>query len=94
MQPSDELTPRADDYVLAKPGQTYVIYAPHSTDPFILNFEHYTGEFEVLWLDPLNDHPLRSGSTPTVTANGPTDLGAPPIETLHDWVLLVRRPQP
>ena len=94
MQPSDELTLRADDYVLAKPGQTYVIYAPHSTAPFILDFQNHLGEFEVLWLDPLNDHPLRAGSTPTVTANGPTDLGAPPIKTLHDWVLLVRRPQP
>jgi hypothetical protein len=92
MRPADELTPRTDDYVLATPGQTYVLYAPPAAPPHILDLQDHPDPFEVLWLDPLNDQPARPGSQPTVAGPGPVDLGAPPNETEHDWVILVRRP--
>lgn len=91
MKHADELTPAADDYVLAKPGDTYAVYLP-AGGTATLDLSAATGRFEVKWYNPRKGGPLQSGSVRMVQGGGARSLGTAPSEATSDWAVLVRRP--
>lgn len=88
---ADELTPAANDYVLAKPGSTYAVYLPNGGTT-TLDLSGTTGSFEVKWYNPRKGGPLLNGSVRSVQGGGARSLGNPPSEAASDWAVLVRRP--
>ncbi len=86
MKPADELTSRADDYCLAKPGEVYAIYLPGGSTALQLPEGRYT----VKWFNPRQGGPLRLGSVAELTGPGKPSIGNPPEEAARDWVVLVQ----
>lgn len=91
MKHADDLTPAADDYVLAKPGSTYAVYLPNG-GATTLDLSGTTGSFEVKWYNPRSGGALVNGSVRTVQGGGVRSLGKAPGATGSDWAALVRRP--
>ena len=83
---ANNLTSSSTDWVLADPGQAYVIYLREggSTNLTLTG----SGTYKVKWFNP------RTGqitSRPDVSAGGTRNLGAPPSETTQDWAVVVHR---
>ncbi|MEZ4701683.1 MAG: choice-of-anchor D domain-containing protein [Rhodothermales bacterium] len=87
MNPMDEVTSRADDYVFAKPGEAYAIYLP-SGGTATANLAG--GEYSVRWYNPRSGGALQTGSVQTVNGSGSTAIGNPPGSVDSDWVALLR----
>jgi hypothetical protein len=90
MRHADELTPLADDYVLAKPGQAYAVYLPDGGTT-TLDLTGATGTFEVKWYNPRTGGALRNGSVRTLRGGAKAGLGSAPAEASSDWAVLVRK---
>lgn len=90
MKHADELTPATDDYVLAKPGDTYAVYLP-AGGTATLDLSGATGRFDVKWYNPRTGGALRNGSVRSVQGGGAVGLGAAPSDGGNDWAVLVRR---
>lgn len=88
MQPADELTPREEDYCLAKPGEVYAVYLPEG-GPAELKLP--PGQYEVKWYNPRSGGPLQDGTTRSLRGPGSHSLGDPPAEKTKDWAVLIRR---
>ena len=86
MRPADELTPRKDDYCLAKPGEVYAVYLPDggSTELKLLD-----GKYTVQWFNPRSGGRLLDGTVRDLDGPGSRSLGDPPAERAKDWVVLV-----
>jgi len=87
---ADALTPLADDYVLAKPGEAYAVYLPNGGTT-TLDLSGATGRFEVKWYNPRTGGALRDGSVRTVDGGGARALGNAPSDSANDWAVLVRK---
>ncbi|EDY82063.1 hypothetical protein VDG1235_1683 [Verrucomicrobiia bacterium DG1235] len=94
MQPADELTPAADDYCLALPGQIYAIYLPSNSEPPQLDLAKHSGSYTIHWFSPKNGGTLQTGDTPTINGPGLQPLGSPPSDKTSDWTILVRKTTP
>ncbi|MCC6538795.1 MAG: hypothetical protein IT162_14670, partial [Bryobacterales bacterium] len=90
MRAANALTPRADDWVLAKPGEVYAIYLREG-GAADLDLTNVNGEFEVKWYDPRYGGPLLDGAVRTVAGGGRRSLGVAPKSPEQDWAVLVRR---
>lgn len=86
----DALTPLANDYVLAKPGEAYAVYLPDGGTT-TLDLSGATGRFEVKWYNPRAGGALRDGSVRTIEGGGLRTLGQAPNDTAKDWAVLIRR---
>ena len=86
----DALTPLANDYVLAKPGEAYAVYLPDGGTT-TLDLSGATGRFEVKWYNPRAGGALRDGSVRTVEGGGVRALGQAPGDAAKDWAVLIRR---
>ena len=89
MQPRDDLTPLAGDYVFAGEGEVYAIYLPDG-GAVELDLTKVRGRFEVKWYDPRHGGDLQEGTVRTVEGGGLRSLGQPPGEPNRDWAVLVR----
>lgn len=78
------------DYVLAQPGERYVVYAPWSTD-VNLDLSSELGDFSVTWYSPRSGGELQLGSVTSVSGGDIVDLGEPPALPNEDWVILVTK---
>lgn len=90
MKHADELTPAANDYVLAKPGDTYAVYLP-AGGTTTLDLSGAAGAFEVKWYNPRTGGALQNGSVRTVQGGGVRALGNAPSDGTNDWAVLVRK---
>ena len=87
MDSADALTPRADDYCLAKPGAVYALYLPSAEATEI---DLSPGSFTVRWFNPRKGGSLRLGSLDRVVGPGRQTVGVPPSDPNRDWVCLIR----
>lgn len=90
MRHNDALTPAADDYVLAKPGEAYAVYLPNGGTTS-LDLSGAAGRFEVKWYNPRAGGALRDGSVRTVEGGAARALGNAPSDGTKDWAVLVRK---
>ncbi|CAN0532224.1 unnamed protein product, partial [Laminaria digitata] len=88
MAPANELTPSSKDYVLAKPGQTYVIYVPEK-QPVLLDLTGEEALYNVRWFNPRTGGALLLGDVSDVQSGGMASLGNPPGNDRGDWIALV-----
>jgi hypothetical protein len=89
MDPSDALLTGALGYVLAQPGQVYVVYLTAGGGAS-LDLTGAAGTFTVRWFDPRNGGALQSGSVASVSGGGIRSIGTPPNNPTLDWTALVR----
>jgi hypothetical protein len=90
MKHADDLTPAKNDYVFAKPGQVYAVYAPDGGTP-TLDLSGATGNFEVKWYNPRTGGALLNGTVRSVQGGASRSLGRAPSDAANDWAVLVRR---
>ncbi|RMH52740.1 MAG: DUF5060 domain-containing protein [Bacteroidetes bacterium] len=87
MASHDDLSPRPDDYVFARPDSIYALYLPTAT-PTRLELGTAT-TYRVRWYDPRNGGALQAGSVSEVRGPGLVSLGTPPSRPDADWVVLL-----
>lgn len=78
------------NWVFAKPGEVYAVYAPEGGEPE-LDLTAVNGAFEVTWYDPRHGGDLQKGSVGEVSGGGRRKLGRAPRDAGLDWAVLVRR---
>ncbi len=90
MKDADSLTTNSGDFVMADPGQYYVIYLPYGkAGQAKLNLNGHSGEsFDVFWYNPREGGALISDGQ--IDGGGVRSIGAPPEDGGKDWVVLVR----
>ena len=77
-------------YVLAEPGQTYLVYLP-AGGAERLNLQGVDGRFQVEWFNPRAGGELQRGEVASIDGGGRRDLGEPPSDAERDWAVLLRR---
>ena len=90
MTPADTLVPDADAYVLARPGDVYVVYLPQG-GAARLDLGAADEAYTVHWYDPRSGGALQTGSVTTLNGPGLAALGQPPSDPDTDWAILVRQ---
>ncbi|MEL6275926.1 MAG: DUF5060 domain-containing protein, partial [Bacteroidota bacterium] len=87
MEPMDQLTTDTNDYVLAKPGNVYVIYRKTGSEGAVI-IPEVEGRYQVTWYNPRTGQQVK---TQAATAKeGELSIKPLPDEPAKDWVLLVR----
>lgn len=86
----DKLTEGAQNYCLANPGETYVVYFPFGGTAS-LNLQGVSGAFEVSWYDPQAGGSLQKGEVSQVEGGAVVALGAAPKEADRDWAVLLKK---
>ncbi|MEL6142346.1 MAG: DUF5060 domain-containing protein, partial [Bacteroidota bacterium] len=88
MEPMDQLTTDTNDYVLAKPGNVYVIYRKTGSEGAVI-IPEVEGRYQVTWYNPRTGQQVK---TQAATAKeGELSIKPLPDEPAKDWVLLVRK---
>ena len=92
MEADDSLISSIEDYVLAKPGISYVVYLKQGGES-ILDLGTSEGKYEVSWYNPRKGGELKKGKIKTITGSGKRSLGIPPVkkEKDKDWVVLLSK---
>lgn len=92
MESDDSLISSEGDYVLAKPGESYVVYLKNGGES-TLDLGNSNAEYDVSWYNPRKGGELQKGNIKTITGSGKYTLGLPPVrkERDNDWVVLVKR---
>jgi hypothetical protein len=90
MSHTDALASGGADWVLAKPGESYVVFI-ESGGTGALDLEASTATFTVRWFDPRSGGALQTGSVAEVTGPGVVDLGEAPSDPNRDWAVLVEK---
>jgi hypothetical protein len=88
MSANNGLTTSTEDYVLAGPGSTYLIYLKNGGTTE-LDLSTVNGEYTVRWFDPRSGGELQTGSRPTVAGGSVQSLGHAPSRPESDWAILV-----
>ena len=90
MRDADGLTTNGGDFVMADPGQYYVIYLPYGkAGEAKLNLDGEGGEsFDVFWYNPRTGGDLIEGGE--IQGGGVRSIGNPPKDAGKDWVIFVR----
>ena len=86
LQPNNGLTSISTDWVLADPGEAYVLFLRDGGAVSLA--VSGGGTYQVDWFDP------RTGSLtarPDIGGTGTKNLGSPPSGATQDWVVFVRR---
>ena len=74
----DSLTSNTDDYCLAIPGNTYVIYLPGGETTNI-DLGASDQRYSILWYNPRKGGELLTGSIYEISGHGLNAIGAPPL---------------
>jgi len=90
MTEDDEATADADDFVMSKDGEYYVIYLPYGEAGDVqLDLSDHEGEsFDVFWYNPRTGGELIADAQ--VDGGATVQIGGAPADGDKDWVLLVR----
>ena len=89
MEDAHKLTPREDDFCLAKAGSVYALYVPTAERGTELELPE--GTFKVRWYNPRKGGKLSSGSVKEVSGPGHVSLGTPPGDEKLDWACVVEQ---
>ena len=89
MAPHDDLAEGAKAFVLANPGEVYLVYMPQG-DSVRLDLGAEQQAYTVHWYNPRAGGALQSGSVSQVSGPGLTDIGPPPASPGSDWAVLIR----
>lgn len=88
MEANDALISSVGDYVLADPGNTYVVYLKNGGESTLdLGQNGFT--YELKWYNPRKGGELQQTKVKSVSGNGKQSLGLPPKEKKQDWVALL-----
>lgn len=87
MEPLDELTSN-DDYILAKPNDTYIIYMKMGAKE-TTKINEADGSFKLRWYNPRTGE--FSGDAKTINGNNGLSISAPATEAQKDWVALIQK---
>lgn len=90
MDPADTLASGSEAYVLADPGEVYVVYLLRGGS-VRLDLGTSDRAYTVHWYDPRSGGALQTGSVTRVSGPGIVALGPPPSSPRADWVILVRQ---
>ncbi|MGB5434416.1 MAG: DUF5060 domain-containing protein [Maribacter sp.] len=92
MDSDDALISSEGDYVLAKPGDTYVVFLKNGGES-TLDLGNSANEYTVSWYNPRKGGALLEGKTKSIAGPGKQSLGPPPTkkEQNKDWVVLIER---
>jgi hypothetical protein len=92
MESDDSLISSEGDYVLAKPGNSYVVYLKNG-GVSTLDLENSQGEFEIFWFNPRKGGELQKGKLKSISGSGKQALGLPPVkkEREKDWVVWITK---
>lgn len=92
MESNDSLISTDGDYVLAKPGEIYVVYLKNGGESS-LDLSNSGNEYEVSWYNPRKGGGLQKGKLKSILGSGYQSLGLPPIkkERTDDWVILLTK---
>lgn len=90
MEANDALISSEGDYVLAKPGNTYVVYLKNGGES-TLDLGRDGETYMLKWYNPRKGGELQQTKIKTITGNGKQSLGLPPKEKNRDWVVLVSK---
>ncbi len=91
MSHDDGLVTGSQNFCLANPGESYVVYFEEGVSNDTLDLESNSHTYTLHWFDPRNGGNLRLGSVTEITGPGKENLGSPPSQSSQDWALLVRR---
>lgn len=95
----EDMKTGVDAYVLALPGDFYIIYSKRGSDGLELALKKQPSAFSVQWYDPRTGGKLQDGSITQIEINesgqfGQNErrsLGQPPRQRDMDWVILVKK---
>ena len=90
MQSNDALISSEGDYVLADPGNTYVVYLKNGGES-TLDLGQNGVTYELKWYNPRKGGELKQTKIKTISGNGEQSLGLPPKEKSQDWVVLLEK---
>ena len=90
MTAANHLLASGSGYVLAEPGQTYLVYLPHGGAER-LDLQGVDGRFKVEWFNPRAGGELQRGEIASIDGGGRRDLGEPPSDVESDWAVLISR---
>ncbi|MEP1489756.1 MAG: DUF5060 domain-containing protein [Algibacter sp.] len=86
MTSSDNLISSKDDFVLANPGNTYVIFLKNGGNSQ-LDLGDSSIKYNVLWYNPRTGGKLQKGKIKSISGTGKQNLGFPPSDKNKDWVV-------
>lgn len=93
MEANHELVSTEGAYCLQKQGEFYALYFP-TIEKSTIDLSDVTGEFEVMWFNPLKGGNLNTGTIEKIKGGGIRDLGFPPNteenSVEQDWVCLLK----
>lgn len=90
MTAANDLVAGENDYVLAKPNHTYLVYLREGGSAQI-DLTKAEGSYDVHWFDPRNGGELQPGSVTRAKGGMLVDLGGPPSAGDQDWAILLQR---
>lgn len=85
MRSADEL---GNGYILSKPGEMYIIYIKNKLAT--LDLSGVEGDFNILWLDPINGGDMKTGDTQSVSGGQMVELGNPPVDG-DEWLIWITK---
>jgi hypothetical protein len=89
MVDSHQLTPRDDDYVLAKLGEIYALYLPSADS--VTELDLPAGKYQIYWYNPRTGGALKEGTIESVTGPGRQNIGRPSKDANRDWACVITR---
>jgi len=93
MEANHELVSTEGAYCLQKQGELYALYFP-AIEKSTIDLSDVSGEFEVMWFNPLKGGNLNTGTIEKIKGGGIRDLGFPPNteenSVEQDWVCLLK----
>ena len=90
MSAANDLVAGENDYVLAQPNHTYLVYL-RDGGTADLDLSKADGIYDIRWLDPRNGGVLQLGSVSQVSGGSIVNLGTAPDNATQDWATLLRR---
>ncbi|MEO1271580.1 MAG: hypothetical protein AAFX99_26100 [Myxococcota bacterium] len=79
----------SEDYVLAQPGEIYLIYGADQYAESALDMTGHAGTYDIFWYNTVRGE-LLQGSTTSIEGDGIRPLGEPPSAG-GEWAIVVRR---
>lgn len=79
-------------YALAEEGIRYAVYIPDGKQEVTLDLSHARGIYTLRWYDPVSLQ--YTGNVVNISAGQLSNLGRPPGDPSHDWIVLLERFDP
>lgn len=90
MRSQDDLISSEGDYVLANPGESYVVFLKNGGNS-ALDLGNSETTYNVNWFNPRKGGNLTQGKIKTISGLGKQALGFPPKEIDQDWVVFLTK---